>query len=234
MQCPRCSYVTTAIETAPADKCPKCGIYYAKFGPTKIATVSEIKPPSTLKAWIFPAVIAGVVGFFAGREQLKYEMRQVIVKAFTPQTTVEPPAPKQPSAKSVEFSIKGITIGMPFSKVDSVLNLGNPHCTVAGCAWSNATYGNQPVVLVVTQLNDAVCGINVRFDKPKLTAIVYGLEEKYGTAQRGGVFGQGSYFWLQGRNRLEVSEMISGIVLIDTACIEEANKLTRAAEAIRE
>jgi len=102
MQCPRCAYVRQPTDASAEGECPRCGIIYAKFRPggtlppSKPATDSRSSsrlPPTPsyeevsethktkIPAWVIPAVLGLVVGYFAGREHIKYELRQTFEAA---------------------------------------------------------------------------------------------------------------------------------------------------------
>lgn len=103
--CPKCQYTRTATDTAPDGECPKCGIIYARAKKTvpnnlqsstepDSGTTSETKykksPPVTppdaasppqKKQLIFVLILGLAVGYFGGREHLKYQMRSAITEA---------------------------------------------------------------------------------------------------------------------------------------------------------
>jgi ribosomal protein L37AE/L43A len=102
-KCPKCHYVRVESDTAPEWQCPGCGVAYAKVEPTvetltpknesADVTASEPKAQPGSKAVlgemvpkkkvIVIAVACLVVGYFAGREHLKYEVRSAIGSAFS-------------------------------------------------------------------------------------------------------------------------------------------------------
>lgn len=109
--CPKCGYVRQASDPAPDYECPKCGVIYAKVRPlegTAPAPAREDQPnrprgervsvargmisePSPQRIrWIddrqnrilvAAVVISLTVGYFAGREHLKYEFRSALADA---------------------------------------------------------------------------------------------------------------------------------------------------------
>lgn len=99
MQCPKCAYVRQPSDTAAEGECPSCGIIYSRFRPVgatpptrPAATASravprepadEVSDPTRTKipSWVIPAAIGLVIGYFAGREHLKYEVRQTFQAA---------------------------------------------------------------------------------------------------------------------------------------------------------
>lgn len=94
MKCPKCSYERKAADQAPDYECPNCGIIYDKYRPpnasaiisnssreTKsqtdnIDSISSAAKKSNIQQWIIPIFIGLVVGYFSGREHIKYELRQ--------------------------------------------------------------------------------------------------------------------------------------------------------------
>lgn len=99
MKCPKCGYVRLPQDVSPDYECPKCGIVYAKFASLireHKATLIEADPESSRPSaasdrsgvfvqqkHIFIALAIGcfVVGYFVGREHLKYEMRSALESA---------------------------------------------------------------------------------------------------------------------------------------------------------
>lgn len=94
MQCPKCSYEPTMAEMQrSADQCPSCGVYYAKV----IPAASKADPPSAVAvdkvrftdwldanpaARLFGVLAIGlVIGYFAGREHMKYEIKSAFMDA---------------------------------------------------------------------------------------------------------------------------------------------------------
>ena len=95
MRCPKCSYERLPTDEAPEGECPRCGIIYAKYRPPELSqrvvqssqTESSRSPVGggqrsvKVPAWVIPAVIALAAGYFAGREHVKYELRQTFQAA---------------------------------------------------------------------------------------------------------------------------------------------------------
>ena len=99
VMCPKCGYLRKPQDAAPDYECPQCGVVYAKVAPKfqdtapqKISepVASATSLPITLgehfdkrqKQILVAAVVASfVIGYFAGREHLKYEMRSAIENA---------------------------------------------------------------------------------------------------------------------------------------------------------
>lgn len=94
MQCPKCNYEPTMAEMQrSSDQCPSCGVYYAKLIPS--AAKSEPAPVVAVDKVRFtdwldsnPAArmlgvlaIGLVIGYFAGREHVKYEIKSAFVDA---------------------------------------------------------------------------------------------------------------------------------------------------------
>lgn len=101
MPCPKCHYEPTLSELQSSpDKCPSCGVYYAKVAAAKGADIPAAAQSSghasaskvSFSDWVNanPAVrpagalILGlVIGYFAGREHVKYEIRTAIQDSFS-------------------------------------------------------------------------------------------------------------------------------------------------------
>lgn len=109
--CPKCHYARKPTDTAPDWQCPACGIAYIKVEPSAAkpdvapsapthsaptaegssdspsgvvnATPAAADPGISKKKVIATALICLVVGYFAGREHLKYEVRNAIGSAFS-------------------------------------------------------------------------------------------------------------------------------------------------------
>lgn len=107
--CPKCAYTRQLQDQAPEYECPKCGVIYAKAKPRmSSAPERDSRPPTSRlgesrtqsstfdgpvirkQRWIdapankilLGAVLASfVVGYFAGREHVKYEMRSAFADA---------------------------------------------------------------------------------------------------------------------------------------------------------
>lgn len=106
MQCPKCDYEPTMTEIKQSpDCCPSCGVYYAKFRSAATGANDELKTiavaPSahrvTFSDWVEsnPSVrLAGtliiglVIGYFAGREHIKYEIKSAISDSFAGLSTI--------------------------------------------------------------------------------------------------------------------------------------------------
>lgn len=96
MKCPKCSYERTPVDKTPDYECPKCGIIYNKYRPpdsSKTALKKSIPSNDeenalktkdknlSIPAWVVPIFIGLVVGYFSGREHIKYELRQTLHSA---------------------------------------------------------------------------------------------------------------------------------------------------------
>lgn len=107
--CPKCAYTRKPQDQAPEYECPNCGVIYAKAkprstsnpGPDTRAPTSRLEEPrpqdsafdapvARSRRWIdsrenrilLGAVLASfIVGYFAGREHIKYEMRSAFADA---------------------------------------------------------------------------------------------------------------------------------------------------------
>jgi hypothetical protein len=94
--------VRKSTDIAAEGECPSCGIIYAKFrpagaGPHRASTAS--RPTSSassatatpykiaeryktkMPTWIIPALLGLILGYFVGREHIKYEIRQTFQAA---------------------------------------------------------------------------------------------------------------------------------------------------------
>ncbi|MCP8465929.1 hypothetical protein NK553_18415 [Pseudomonas sp. ZM23] len=92
MQCPKCGYEPTLKETTESpDKCTACGVYFAKLQPRDTGAAQAfpaapvVQPVKAVSAGakIALALVAGlVIGYFAGREHMKYEIRSAFQDSF--------------------------------------------------------------------------------------------------------------------------------------------------------
>ena len=92
MKCRKCGYVRRANESVSEGECPSCGIIYAKYHPAQQSpslgsssreTSVAFEKVSNVNSFRFVALalLCLVIGYFAGREHLKYEMRSAFVAA---------------------------------------------------------------------------------------------------------------------------------------------------------
>lgn len=94
MQCPKCSYEPTMSEMQlSSDQCPSCGVYYAKVNnplasSAEAATALKAENKVRFSDWldsnpyarVVGALVIGlVVGYFAGREHVKYEIKSAFL-----------------------------------------------------------------------------------------------------------------------------------------------------------
>lgn len=92
MKCPKCGYESTMTESLQSpDSCPSCGVYYSKVA----ARAAILEPPSHAPRvsfadwvnsnpsvkWIGALILGLVVGYFAGREHVKYEIRSAMAES---------------------------------------------------------------------------------------------------------------------------------------------------------
>jgi len=95
-KCPKCGHESDEKQR---NECPACGIVYAKFSsnrPKAPKFAPEVKSQAqsvhpakdtpaprkiTIPAWLIPAIIGLIVGYFTGREHVKYELRQTFKAA---------------------------------------------------------------------------------------------------------------------------------------------------------
>jgi len=140
IKCPKCGHTRTPEEdmAIPRYECPKCGIIYSKYNKNKTnpvtGTTSKAAIPSSedknndnlLKkkndkiVLIVAVILSLIIGYFAGREHLKYEMQQAMIEAantfkqsmneiFTPNNEKKSKAPKKqqilPKNKFLQVSL---------------------------------------------------------------------------------------------------------------------------------
>ena len=92
MQCPKCHYEPTMAEMQQSpDSCSNCGVYYSKVA---AQSATAVIAPSSSKVtfaqwvssnpavkWIAALIVGLVVGYFAGREHVKYEIRSAMAES---------------------------------------------------------------------------------------------------------------------------------------------------------
>lgn len=93
MKCPKCSYEPTMAQMQQSpDCCPSCGVYYSKViaqssaaavpaAPADKVTFSQWVNSNPAVKWIAALVVGLVVGYFAGREHVKYEIRSAMAES---------------------------------------------------------------------------------------------------------------------------------------------------------
>ena len=121
MKCPKCSYERKPTDQAPEYECPNCGIIYNKYRPPSTTAPISTSPRKTTSSvedsephetaskrfnvppWAIPIFIGLVIGYFTGREHIKYELRQTfqaaaegITKGFS--TALGPTQPERKKA----------------------------------------------------------------------------------------------------------------------------------------
>ncbi|QEY73222.1 hypothetical protein [Pseudomonas denitrificans (nom. rej.)] len=134
MQCAKCGHEPTLKETTESpDQCTACGVYFAKLQPraTAAAPASPVEPAAppakaaTAGTKIAIALVAGlVIGYFAGREHMKYEIRSAFQDSFkglagifsgkpdAPKSADRPAKPESlPSPITVSLISKGFVKG---------------------------------------------------------------------------------------------------------------------------
>lgn len=121
MKCPKCSYEPTMAEMQQTpDCCPSCGVYYSKIAaretgaaikaPAVKVTFSQWVNSNPAVKWIAALVVGLVVGYFAGREHVKYEIRSAMAESLAglgslfsgdadPKTDANKPKPSVPAPK---------------------------------------------------------------------------------------------------------------------------------------
>lgn len=138
-KCPRCGYERKPTDSALGGQCPSCGIDYAKFlGQSKPKTLvrksvevaekssptdesrltqddSILKKYNNVIGYIAVGVICMLIGYFSGREHLKYELRSTLqvaaeemqrnlAKAFGKGNSETPPTESPKSEKDRKIS----------------------------------------------------------------------------------------------------------------------------------
>jgi len=112
--CPKCHYVNTAATGVAMEECPKCGVIYSKVGgsaplqgsresqqyspaaPGATTQAREVRIPLSL---LVACTVCLVVGFVAGREQMRYQIATSLASAFSNLSDHRSPAPEaRPSA----------------------------------------------------------------------------------------------------------------------------------------
>ena len=93
MQCPKCSYEPTLSEVQSSpDMCAKCGVVYAKLQARPAPVTAVDKQGVTFSDWLnsnrnakwMIALLVGlVIGYFAGREHVKYEIRGALTDSLS-------------------------------------------------------------------------------------------------------------------------------------------------------
>lgn len=94
MQCPKCHYEPTMAEMQQSPGCcPSCGVYYSKVAAQPAMAAAAIPAPAPKVTfaqwansnpavkWIAALVVGLVVGYFAGREHVKYEIRSAMAES---------------------------------------------------------------------------------------------------------------------------------------------------------
>lgn len=98
MQCPKCSYDPTLSETLQSPGCcPSCGVYYSKVlsktpgaeaqradeaAPKhRQVTFSDWVHSNPSVKWVGALLVGLVIGYFAGREHVKYELRTAVAES---------------------------------------------------------------------------------------------------------------------------------------------------------
>ncbi len=127
MKCPKCSYEPTMAEMQQnPDSCASCGVYYSKVAakpateprpsPVEKVTFSDWVNSNPSVKWVGALLLGLVIGYFAGREHVKYEIRSAMSQslaglgaifsgnskaaATSPAPTSVPPAPKAAAKES--------------------------------------------------------------------------------------------------------------------------------------
>jgi predicted nucleic acid-binding Zn-ribbon protein len=116
-KCLKCGAVNEAAAGSPTEACPNCSVIYAKAEAAAAAAkspplrpVSTAKPiPKELRLPLWPTVacvVCLIVGFFVGREQMRYQvanaMTGALAHAFDGLASKPLPAAPRPSAPNAE------------------------------------------------------------------------------------------------------------------------------------
>lgn len=128
MQCPKCRYEPTMAESQRSpDECVKCGVVYAKIlakaeAPAAAAvgkvTFADWLNSNPYAKWVIALVAGLVIGYFAGREHVKYELRSALSDSLSGLSAVfggkkaaaskeAPPTPPAAAAPKKAAPIKG-------------------------------------------------------------------------------------------------------------------------------
>ncbi len=89
-KCPKCGFDNEMATGTATEACPKCGVIYAKAEALAGATRSSaaqpvVRTPREVRLPLWPTVACGsclVVGFFIGREQMRYQIASAVSGAF--------------------------------------------------------------------------------------------------------------------------------------------------------
>lgn len=120
--CPKCGFANAEATGSATEACPKCGVIYAKAEAAAKPATAPVPPPPAAAAptrhemrlplWpTIACVICLVVGFFIGREQMRYQIASAVTGAFAhafdglnkaPSTPVAAPATPKAEAPKPE------------------------------------------------------------------------------------------------------------------------------------
>jgi len=92
--CPKCNYERKETDTNPDWECPSCSVAYVKVQKTKATTAQKKSAKEVISSTtiidnsekvklLIVGFICIVIGYFAGREHLKYEVRSSMQGAFS-------------------------------------------------------------------------------------------------------------------------------------------------------
>lgn len=94
--CPKCGYERKASDSAPEWQCPSCGVAYAKVSDSVSSSTESINNNKSRKRaalnqskrtgsepvkLLLVAFVCLLVGYYAGREHVKYELKQTFTSA---------------------------------------------------------------------------------------------------------------------------------------------------------
>lgn len=197
--CPNCGHIRTSEDDAvtPKWKCPKCDIVYSKFNPQsdennktsdklasqKASTKTSLNSTKSSqegnnKKYIFPVIVlaAFMLGYFAGREHIKYEMRQAMTEAANQfkqgMSEIFSPSKKESSAPRESQESEGKSLGVKLIRKgyrDFDVDIGNKAVTFT-LEFTN-TIGRDlrafDGLLVISDLLDnPIKKLNISYTKP--------------------------------------------------------------------
>lgn len=130
MECPKCSYEPTMAEMQQSpDSCTSCGVYYSKVAakpastprpdPVERVTFSDWVGSNPSVKWVGALLLGLVIGYFAGREHVKYEIRSAMSQSLAGLGAIfggnSKPAAASPSPKPLSAAPKVAPKDLPIT-----------------------------------------------------------------------------------------------------------------------